>query len=622
LCQDAAADRHGSGAPSAYATAYLHLEQEQSRRLQTFAASRKVTLNTLVQAAWTLLLHEYTGADDIAFGVTVSGRSVDFPGIERVMGMCINTLPLIQHLDRQQSVGQWLAQLQAHNLSLRQREHVALGDVMRWSGQPQRALFDTLIIFENFPVDESLKKGVGRSLAFDSIRSRGATDFPLTLVVLPGAALRFQFEYDGARLSAELVEQLTQRLATHLAQLMEQGDGRLAGLLQAVVTPPLPAPAVTTAALAGVPTGFIETALAGIWQDVLGLSRIARHDDFFALGGNSLQAMRLMSRWNTLAREQGVAALQPADLFALPVLQELAQMLASRGEVSASILQRHSASRPLCVTDNEHANDAPVLICFPARMSNRDEYSALATALGAQHTVLQLLCPPHEQWRWSSMDVTAMATHYAAAIRHELQGRRCVFIGWSVGGLLALETARQLQDDAVAAITIDWIGLADSSDFAVLRGQLAQLQMPPATALVAAEQRLDQWLQRSLRAAGWHALLAQMTPAQRAYFLLEIVTRMGENLPLDVAGQEGAEAALWERIRCLRLGLEWQGALPTTLPLHVWQAGQREAGQLPTDWSSHAPSDMPASLSVVAGSNHLSLLAAPQWHALVAQLLR
>jgi len=68
--------------------------------------------------------------------------------------------------------------------------------------------------------------------------------------------------------------------------------------------------------------------------------------------------------------------------------------------------------------------------------------------------------------------------------------------------------------------------------------------------------------------------------------------------------------------------MQGQGALPTTLPLHVWQAGQREAGQLPTDWSSHAPSDMPASLSVVAGSNHLSLLAAPQWHALVAQLLR
>jgi hypothetical protein len=117
-------------------------------------------------------------------------------------------------------------------------------------------------------------------------------------------------------------------------------------------------------------------------------------------------------------------------------------------------------------------------------------------------------------------------------------------------------------------------------------------------------------------------LLAQMTRPQRAYFLMEIVTRMGEHLPLDVAGQDGAEAALWERIRCLRLGLAWQGALPTgtQLPLHVWQAGQREAGQLPTDWCRHAPSGVPASLSVVAESNHLSILASPQWHALVAQL--
>ncbi|MCA1323722.1 non-ribosomal peptide synthetase [Herbaspirillum sp. alder98] len=527
LCRSAAvhamageiAPSAGSGAPSAYDTEYLQLDPAASRALQGFGAARKVTLNTLVQAAWSLVLHEITGTRDVVFGVTVSGRSVDFPGVERVMGMCINALPLIQHLDGQQEVAAWLAQLQSHNLALRQREHVALDDIQRWSASPAQPLFDTLVIFENFPIDESLKKGVGRSLAFETIRSRGATEHPLTLVVLPGAVLRFQFEYDGARLPLRLVQQLSRRLAEVLGTLPTQT--RLQGLLQGA--------------------------------------------------GQVTQA-------------------------SLPVAPE------------SSVLVHHAASRPL-------TGDAPVLVCFPARMSNQHEYSALATALGAQHSVLQLLCPAHEQWRWASMDVPAMAARYAAAIGRDLRGRRCRFIGWSVGGLLAIETARQLQADS--AVVIDWIGLADSSDFSLLRGQLEQMPIPPAAMLAPHEQTLAQWLQRSSSAQLWHALLAQMTPRQRAYFLLEIVARMGQHLPIDPPGQPGAEAALSERIRCLRLGLEAQVTVST--PLHVWQAGQREAGQVATDWTRHATTL--ATFTEIAGADHLSILAAPQWHAAVQDLL-
>ncbi|EJM97622.1 non-ribosomal peptide synthetase [Herbaspirillum sp. YR522] len=509
----------GSGAASAYATEYLQLDLEHTRLLQGFGASCKVTLNTLVQAAWSVVLHDMTGAADVVFGVTVSGRSVDFPGVERIMGMCINVLPLIQHLDGGQDVASWLAQLQSHNLALRQREHVALDEIERWSARPGQALFDTLVIFENFPVDESLKKGVGRSLAFETIRSRGATEHPLTLVVLPGASLRFQFEYDGARLPQALVQQLAQRLADGLGRLPTQDT--LQGLLR------------------------------------------------------------------------GGGGLMPSALPAIP---------------PAPVLVHHPASRP---PDPQ----GPVLVCFPARMSNPQEYAGLATALGQAHPVWQLVCPPHERWRWASMDVPAMAARYAAAIGGQFAGRTCRFIGWSVGGLLAIETARQLQ--AQAALTVEWIGLVDSSDFSLLRAQLEQMPLPPASALAPHEQTLHQWLQRSSMAGLWHALLAQMTPRQRAYFLLDIVARLGQRLPTDAPGQPGAEAALWERIRCLRLGLDAQVTLST--PIHVWQAGQRETGQAPTDWTRHTP--RLASLTVVEGADHLSILESAGWYRGVRDLL-
>ncbi|MCO4856484.1 amino acid adenylation domain-containing protein [Herbaspirillum sp. WGmk3] len=518
-----------SGAPSAYGTVREQLTTAQTQVLQAFAARSKVTFNTLVQAAWSLVLQEATGSDDVVFGVTASGRSTDFPGIERVMGMCINTLPLIQHLDGAMGVPQWLAGLQSHNLALRQREHVDLAAISQWAARDEDDWFDSLLIFENFPVDESLKKGVGRSLAFDAIRSRGATEFPLTVVALPGAALRFQLEYDGARLEQARVAQLARRLIALLLAL--PGQDKLSGLLR---------------------------------QGGLGDARKCTAD-----------------RTGT-----------------------------------APVLQRHPSSRARGDGQDERQEDA-ALVCIPAHMCNAHEYDALAAVIGSEHTVYQLLCPPHEQWRWSSMDAAALAAQYAIALRAALPGRRLRLLGWSVGGLLALETARQLQACGDDTVQVEWIGLADSADFAGLRQQLAQMPMPPADVLLAHEATLDRWLAGSQRRALWYAVLGQMSAAQRAYFLMEIVGRLGERLPLDAPGAVGAEAALWERIRCLRLGLQAQVTVPA--PLHVWQAGRRDAGQSPTDWAQHGATLI--SVNTVPQADHLSLLTDGHWHASVRALL-
>ena len=198
----------------------MALDSDVTRRLGEFARQHKVTLNTVLQGAWGVLLQRYTGQDCVAFGATVAGRSAPLPGIEQQLGLFINTLPIISAASPAQSAASWLGELQALNLSLRDHEHVPLYDIQSWAGQ-QGALFDTLLVFENFPVAEALKQGAPAGLTFGSLHNHERTHYPLTLGIELGASLRLEFSYDRshfsdlqvARLSADLQHLLTQLLA-------------------------------------------------------------------------------------------------------------------------------------------------------------------------------------------------------------------------------------------------------------------------------------------------------------------------------------------------------------------------------------------------------------------------
>ena len=111
---------------------HLYIEGPQAAELQGFARAQKVTLNTLVQAAWLLLLQRCTGQDAVALGVTVSGRPAQLVGVERQLGLFINSLPVIGQPLPQLSVGQWLQQVQGQNLALREFEYTPLADIQRW----------------------------------------------------------------------------------------------------------------------------------------------------------------------------------------------------------------------------------------------------------------------------------------------------------------------------------------------------------------------------------------------------------------------------------------------------------------------------------------------------------
>ncbi len=199
----------------------LTLDEDVTAALKGLGRRHGLTLGTLVQGAWAILLSRHSGERDVLFGVTVSGRPAALPGVEGMVGLFINTLPLRVHVGGDLPVLEWLRDLQARQAEQRQWEYSPLAQVQKWSDvEAGSGLFQTLLVHENYPVDPAL-----RELALEprvrSLGMREATNYPLTVAVSSGSRLVIRLLYDVSRFDRASVEPL----GGHLARLLE----RLAG---------------------------------------------------------------------------------------------------------------------------------------------------------------------------------------------------------------------------------------------------------------------------------------------------------------------------------------------------------------------------------------------------------
>ena len=192
--------------------------------LRAMARRHRLTLNTLVQGAWALVLARTLGVEDVVFGATVAGRPEELPGVEAIVGLFINTLPLRVEVPPVRRLEPWLAELQRRNVELRRHEQTPLVDVQRWSGLPAgTALFDHLLAFENAPLDRELSRLVPE-LAVAAAAARNLTNYPLNLLVFPAAALWLEIVYDRRRFAATEAARLLERLAGLLAAFAADPD--------------------------------------------------------------------------------------------------------------------------------------------------------------------------------------------------------------------------------------------------------------------------------------------------------------------------------------------------------------------------------------------------------------
>ncbi|PWC73068.1 hypothetical protein TSH100_31460, partial [Azospirillum sp. TSH100] len=197
------------------------------QRLQRHAGARKVTLNTLVQAAWLRLLAALTGQRTVAFGAVMSGRSVEMPGIDHVTGLLVGVLPLVCEADASADDGTGddgsrLRALFDANIAARQHEHAPPPDLQSWTGT---APFDSVVIFENYPVDDALWLSERATLSFRDVGNRGRMSWPLTLVVVPRDTLVLRLEYAGTLLRRADVTALANRLVAELERFSAPVSG-------------------------------------------------------------------------------------------------------------------------------------------------------------------------------------------------------------------------------------------------------------------------------------------------------------------------------------------------------------------------------------------------------------
>ncbi|MFJ2689363.1 non-ribosomal peptide synthase/polyketide synthase [Pseudomonas sp. NPDC087336] len=221
---------HNNLADTAFADHRQTFDVATSQRFSDFSRQHKVTLNTLVQGAWALLLQRYSGQRSVAFGATVAGRPVDLPGAESQLGLFINTLPVISSPDAIESVEQWLTRLQAQNLELREHEFTALGDIQRWAGRAGEPLFDSLLVFENFPVAEALQQGAPAGLSFSIPQNHERTNFPLTLAATAENQLSINWSYQCSHFSREAIVRMSEHLAALLTAMVAAPQAALSEL--------------------------------------------------------------------------------------------------------------------------------------------------------------------------------------------------------------------------------------------------------------------------------------------------------------------------------------------------------------------------------------------------------
>ncbi|SES42611.1 non-ribosomal peptide synthetase [Actinokineospora terrae] len=198
----------------------LALSTGDTARLVDFARHSRVTVNTILQAAWALLLARFSGERDVCFGTTVSGRPADLAGADDMIGLFINTLPARITLDRDLDVASWLRRIQEQQVHARQHEHVSLAQVRQWSEVEQGSgLFDSAVVFENYPWDAD---AAGKSgLVARSMTSAESSTFALTCVAELTGALSMRFGYDPHLFDRDTAARMSEHLLRTLSDLVE-----------------------------------------------------------------------------------------------------------------------------------------------------------------------------------------------------------------------------------------------------------------------------------------------------------------------------------------------------------------------------------------------------------------
>ncbi|MEO0572697.1 MAG: condensation domain-containing protein [Bacteroidota bacterium] len=313
------------------------LPQQFSQELKNTAKSYQVSINTLFQAAYALLLHKFFSNNDLVFGTTVSGRSIDFPNIHLMTGMFMNVLPVRSKITATANTSDFVKQLQKQFLASRNYETVTADQIVQWMDMTSGSvLYDSLFIFENYPWNDMEVEG----LTVSDFKSGLTSTYPITFVIKETDTFEIDLMFEAGIITDRLAHWILDGFEKLLHVLCMPNAFSISDAMETMDSPPAfnnvnqknesvdwevmdisHIPARTTE----------ELELTKIWESVLGIHPIGIEDNFFELGGKSVQALRMF----TLVERQMGLKKPPTLLIEHPTIAELAKMLSSGEKTEA-----------------------------------------------------------------------------------------------------------------------------------------------------------------------------------------------------------------------------------------------------------------------------------------------
>ncbi len=208
----------------------IQLAADLSSSLQNLVQKYQITLNTLLQAVWALLLYRYSNEDDIVFGATFSGRPASLIGSEEMIGLFINTLPVRVKVPSEEKIGKWLIDLHSMHATLRDFEYSSLSDIQGWSSVPRNLpLFKSIFVFENYPVDSSVINQM-MSFKISNVQSFERTNYPLTVVSAPGEKIGIDIAFETAMFNSATIERMLHHLETMLVDISHNPNKQISDI--------------------------------------------------------------------------------------------------------------------------------------------------------------------------------------------------------------------------------------------------------------------------------------------------------------------------------------------------------------------------------------------------------
>ncbi|MEV6447950.1 amino acid adenylation domain-containing protein [Amycolatopsis sp. NPDC051716] len=406
------------------------LDETVTANLAAFARGHGLTQADVVLGLWAVLLRQVTERDDVVFGTVVAGRPAELSGIEHMIGLLINTVPVRIRFDADTSLRAVLRQVHEHRGALRPHDHLNLAEITAVAGQG--TLFDTVVVFENYPAGPVPAGPAGAELRLSDVDGVDATHYPLMLAATGGQRLRLRLDFRTDLVTAEAAE----LLADHLVELLTAAasatepatvplDERIRPGLAAPSGPrrePAPGRAARTPH---------EELLTGLFAEVLKRPKVGVHDDFFDLGGHSLLAIRLVGE----IRAALGLKVSVRTLFENPTVAALAARLGV--DTADDVFDVVLPLRP--------QGDGPALFCIHPAGGVSWCYASLLRHIPRRHPVYGIqargIAEPHPL----AGSVDEIAADYVERIRAvQPEGPYCL-LGWSFGGLAAHAMAERLR---------------------------------------------------------------------------------------------------------------------------------------------------------------------------------